>query len=216
MGGLFWRLEATSNDLDPDFNRSSLRLSQFFCPNLGDLQKKKQKKNGLQPGSVCLVVITSGPWPLLIANTIGGEAILFSGQKSALKMLKTGYFAYSSGQWGAIAPSSLRYWECSRPRTQAQVFPKIYLKFLRRSRKKSSSKIFFWRSLKKEHKKGLREFSERFLAFSSIMLTDQKNITAFMRTWGFETKGKAKDFKMCPRGLHLCLKYKSNLLLYSL
>ena len=33
----------------------------------------------------------------------------------------------------------------------------------------------------------------------------------FSRTWGFETKAKAKDFKMCPRGqgrlqgLHLCL-----------
>ena len=108
-----------------------------------------------------------------------GEAILFSGQKSALKMLKTGYFPYSSGQWGAIAPSSLRYWECSRPRTQAQVFPKIYLKFLRRSPIKSSLKIFFRRSQKKEHKKGLRKFSERFLAFSSIMLTAQKILLPF-------------------------------------
>ena len=45
MGGeLFWRLEAPSNDLDPDLDRSSLRLSRLFCPNLGDLKKKKKEK----------------------------------------------------------------------------------------------------------------------------------------------------------------------------
>ena len=37
--GLFWRPETTSNDLDPDFDRSSIRLSRFLCPNIGDLQK---------------------------------------------------------------------------------------------------------------------------------------------------------------------------------
>ena len=41
-GGLFCRLEAPSNDLDPDFDRSLLRLSRLFCPNLGDLKKKKK------------------------------------------------------------------------------------------------------------------------------------------------------------------------------
>ena len=39
-GGLFRRLETTSNNLDPDFGRSLLRLNRFFLPNLGDLQKK--------------------------------------------------------------------------------------------------------------------------------------------------------------------------------
>ena len=39
-GVLFWRLETTSKHLDPDFDWSSLRLIRFFCPNLGDLQKK--------------------------------------------------------------------------------------------------------------------------------------------------------------------------------
>ena len=43
MGGLFWRLEATSNDLDPGFNRSSLRLSPFFCPNFKKVILKKTK-----------------------------------------------------------------------------------------------------------------------------------------------------------------------------
>ena len=163
MRGLFWRLESTSNDLDPDFDRSSLRMSQFFCLNLGDLQKKKKRSSArlsLSGRNHIRSLTTS------YRQYHWGEAILFSGQKSALKMLKTGYFAYSSGQWGAIAPSSQRYWECSRPRTQAQAFPKIYLKFLRRSPKK-------------EHKKGLREFSEMFLAFSSIMLTAQKILLPF-------------------------------------
>ena len=43
MRGLFWRLETTSNNHDPDFGQSSLRLSRFFCPNLGVLQKKRRK-----------------------------------------------------------------------------------------------------------------------------------------------------------------------------
>ena len=56
--GLFWRLKTISNDLDPDFDRSSIRLSRFFCRNLGDLQKKKFSAR-LQPSF--LVQITSGP-----------------------------------------------------------------------------------------------------------------------------------------------------------
>ena len=35
-----WKLETTSNDLDPDFDQSSIRLSRFFCQNFGDFQKK--------------------------------------------------------------------------------------------------------------------------------------------------------------------------------
>ena len=30
MGGLFWELETTANDLDPDFDQSSIRLRRFF------------------------------------------------------------------------------------------------------------------------------------------------------------------------------------------
>ena len=40
-GGLFWRLETTLNNLDPDFHWSSLRLSQLLSPNSGDFHKKK-------------------------------------------------------------------------------------------------------------------------------------------------------------------------------
>ena len=56
MGGL----ETTSNDLDPDFSRSSLRLSRFFCPNLGDLPPPQK---GLQRdrNPVSLVEYSSGP-----------------------------------------------------------------------------------------------------------------------------------------------------------
>ena len=38
--GLFWIVEKTSNNLDPDFNRSWISSSRFFRPKSGDLQKK--------------------------------------------------------------------------------------------------------------------------------------------------------------------------------
>ena len=40
--GLFWRLQTKSKNLDPDFDCSWLRLRPFFCPNWGDLKKKKK------------------------------------------------------------------------------------------------------------------------------------------------------------------------------
>ena len=74
-----------------------------------------------------------------------------------------------------------------------------------------------------ENRKGVRKFSARFLAFSNKISTVQKILLSSSRrqgnfrgleasrprprTWGFEVKAKAKDFKMClrgrPRGLHL-------------
>ena len=41
-GGLFWILEKTSNNLDPDLNRSLIRLSRDSRPKWSDLQKKKK------------------------------------------------------------------------------------------------------------------------------------------------------------------------------
>ena len=76
------------------------------------------------------------------------------------------------------SPSRGQGQECSRPRpkTQAQVFSKKSSKIsFRRSpnkKQKRSSKNLFRRSLK-ENKKGLREFSERFLAFSNKILIVQ-------------------------------------------
>ena len=40
-GRLIQRLETTSNDLIPDFDRFSRRLSRFYSPNLGDFQKQR-------------------------------------------------------------------------------------------------------------------------------------------------------------------------------
>ena len=99
-GRLFWRMETISNDLDPDFDRSSLRLSRFFCPNGGDLRKKKE---GLQPdwSPISPVEFTSGPWSILFVNS-NGWLFSFLVQKSATTVLKTGYFAYSLGQWGRL------------------------------------------------------------------------------------------------------------------
>ena len=39
-GVLIQRLETTSNDLTPDFDWFLRRLSRFYSPSLGDLQKK--------------------------------------------------------------------------------------------------------------------------------------------------------------------------------
>ena len=44
-------------------------------------------------------------------NPNGGGLFLFFEDKSASKVLKTGYFAYSSGQWGGCCPPWLRYWQ---------------------------------------------------------------------------------------------------------
>ena len=108
-GGVFWRLEATSNDLDPDFDRSSLRLSRFFCPNLDDFQKKK-----LFSWAEAQFFWSKSHQVLahLSSSIRMGGLFLFLVQKLVSKMLKTGYFAYSSGQWGATAPLPpwLRYW----------------------------------------------------------------------------------------------------------
>ena len=72
LGGLIWRLEKTSKNLDPDFKWALIRLSRFFRPKCGDLQKKglypnsdrfsvqnevisekkKKRKKGLHPNSV--------------------------------------------------------------------------------------------------------------------------------------------------------------------
>ena len=67
-----------------------------------------------------------------------------------------------------------------------------------------------------ENKKGVRKFSARFLAFSKEISTVQKIVLSSSRGQGnfrgLEAKAKAKDLtfeakakdlKICPRGLHL-------------
>ena len=137
-GGVFWRLETTSNDLDLDFDRDSIELSRFLSPNIGDFLQKKGIHKNWDSFSVQIYVISkkkkkkeekkssarlkrdfcskshlildqlSSPIPL------GGGLFSFLVQKLASKVPKTGCFAYSSGQWGAIAPFPpplwLHYW----------------------------------------------------------------------------------------------------------
>ena len=117
-GGVFWRLETTSNYLDLDFDRSSIKLSRFLSPNVGDLPQKKGIHQNWDAFSVQIYVISkkkkkffsqaatqffwskshlildqlSSPIPL------GGVIFSFLVQKSASKVPKTGCFAYSSGQ----------------------------------------------------------------------------------------------------------------------
>ena len=100
-GGLFWRLDTASNDLDPDFHWSSLRLRRFFCPNLSDLQKKRSSSR-LKPsfsGKHYIRFLTYSH-----RQYRWGEIFSFLVQKLASKVLKTAHFSNFSGQWGARAP----------------------------------------------------------------------------------------------------------------
>ena len=123
-GGRFWRLETTSNDFDPDFDQSSFRLSRFFCPKIKKkglhtdwvvfvffvqiqvISKKQKNKKGLQPcwSPAFLVEITSGPWPILIANGNGGRAIFVFSAKIGLKSTKNGVFCILFRPMGETIP----------------------------------------------------------------------------------------------------------------
>ena len=111
--------------------RSSPKLKQFFRPKLGDLQKKRKKRKKkvfTQMQSVFLTNFFSpekkkhffGPNHSKFFTTSDrqshwGGLFSFLEQKSASKALKTWYFVYFSGQWGARAPPVppwLRYWLC--------------------------------------------------------------------------------------------------------
>ena len=124
MGGsCFWG-GTTSNDLDPDFHWTSLRLSRFLIPNLGDLQKKRappKLKRFFRPNSSDLIKKRSssrlknsfsGPYHLRFQtsshhtsshNTIGGAIFVFNAKIGLKSGIKTGYFAYFSRQWGGGA-----------------------------------------------------------------------------------------------------------------
>ena len=92
------------------------------------------------------------------------------------------------------------------PRTQAQMFPQ--------KKKKQVFKFFFRRSPKKKKKafknsfsqsptkKSLKKLFQRFLNFNCSKNTAvlEPRTWQFSKTWGFEAKAKAKNFKVCPRG----------------
>ena len=98
----------------------------------------------------------------------------------------------------------------SRAKTQAQVFSKeIIIRslkiFFTRLTKRSSKVFFRWsqkNKIKKSPKNKLFYKKNDLQNFKDSKNTDVLELRTgqFSRTWGFE----AKDFKMCPRGLHLC------------
>ena len=139
-GGVFWRLETTSNDIDLDFDRDSIELNRFLSPNIGDLlqkkrypqklglffgpnlrdlkkkKKKEEKKVFSQAETRFLFEITSDPWPIIIANTTreGGAIFVFSA-KIGLKSAKNGMFCILFRPMGGYSPSPppplwLHYW----------------------------------------------------------------------------------------------------------
>ena len=108
--GLFWKLETTVNELDPNFHQSWIRLRRFFCQN--QMISRKKKKVFTQIQSVFLTNLRWGPGkktPLSGPNnsksfTTSARQSYWFGGKIGLKSTKKWYFAYFSGQWGARAP----------------------------------------------------------------------------------------------------------------
>ena len=98
-------LETTSNNLDPDFGWSSLKLSWFFCPNFSYLQNKKG----------FLVELTSGSSPILITNVIsGGEVISVDRAKIGLKVAKNVVFCIlSSPSLAALLINTIANCNCN-------------------------------------------------------------------------------------------------------
>ena len=104
--------------------------------------------------------------------------------------------------------------ECSRPRTKntsasalqkkKKVFTKIFQAISKK--KKVFTKIFQAISTKKRFPKNFSCAPQNFNNSKNTAVLEPRT-GQFSRTWGL----KAKDFKICPRGLHLWLKFKLEL-----
>ena len=101
--------------------------------------------------------------------------------------------------------------ECSRPRTKDTKKKGLHKKFsgdLQKIKKKVFTKNFQAISTKKRFPKNFSSAPQNFNnSKNSAVLKPRTG--QFSRTRGLEAKAKdltfeAKDFKMCPRGLHLC------------
>ena len=100
-------------------------------------------------------------------------------------------------------------------RTQAQVLSekkrKVFKKIFQAiSKKKAFTKIFQAISTKKRFPKKFSGPPQNFNNSKNSAVLEPRT-GQFSRTWGLEAKAKdltfeakAKDIKMCPRGLHLC------------
>ena len=180
MGGLFWRLEATSNDLDPDFNRSSLRLSQFFCPNLCDLQKKKKKRSSARLSLSGRNHIRSLTTSYRQYHWGGGYSVFWA--KIGLKNAKNGVFCILFRPMGGYSPllaTPLGMLEAKD--TGASVSKNIFKIFKEISKKKFFKNFFQAISKKRTQKRSSRIFREVFGVFQHNV-NGSKNITAFLRT----------------------------------
>ena len=102
--------------------------------------------------------------------------------------------------------------ECSRPRTKNTSASAIQKKGLHKNfsgdlKKKRSSQKFFRRSPQENVFQSIFQALHKILTFQKIVLSSSRGQANFR---GLEAKdltfeAKAKDFKICPRGLHLWL-----------
>ena len=97
--------------------------------------------------------------------------------------------------------------ECSRPRPMTKDTSASALQ----KKKKVFTKIFQAISTKKRFLKNFSSAPQNFNNSKNTAVLEPRT-GQFSRTWGLEAKAKdltfeakAKDFKICPRGLHLCL-----------
>ena len=101
----------------------------------------------------------------------------------------------------------------SKKKKKKKVFTKIFQAISKKKKKKKVfTKIFQAISTKKRFPKNFSTAPQNFnIPKNSAVLEPRTG--QFSRTWGlkakakdltFEAKAKAKDFKICPRGLHLC------------
>ena len=86
--------------------------------------------------------------------------------------------------------------KCSRPRPRTKDTSASALR-----KKKVFTKIFQAISTKKRFPKNFSSAPQNFNNSKNIAVLEPRT-GQFSRTWGIEAK--AKDFKICPRGLHLC------------
>ena len=96
-----------------------------------------------------------------------------------------------------------------KKKKKKKVFTKIFQAISKKKKKKVFTKIFQAISTKKRFPKNFSTAPQNF-NFPKNSAVLEPRTGQFSRTWGLEAKAKdltfeakAKDFKICPRGLHL-------------
>ena len=89
-----------------------------------------------------------------------------------------------------------------------KIFTKIF-QAISKQKKRSSQKFFYRSPLENVFQKDFSSAPQNFNNSKNSAVLEPRT-GQFLRTWGLEAKAKdltfeakAKDFKMCPRGLHL-------------